>query len=45
MENPADPTVLLSPPGRELLARLAALDAVDEGKSGDLAVAVSLRRE
>jgi hypothetical protein len=45
VENPADPTVLLSPPGRELLARLAALDAVDEGKSGDLAVAVSLRRE
>jgi len=40
-----DPTVLLSPAGQELLARLAALDAVAEGKSGDLAVAVSLRRE
>jgi hypothetical protein len=49
VENPAgvneDPTVLLSPAGEELLARLAALDAVAEGKSGDLAVAVRLRRE
>jgi hypothetical protein len=49
VENPAgvneDPTVLLSPAGRELLARLAAMEALDEGKPGDLAVAVSLRRE
>jgi 16S rRNA C967 or C1407 C5-methylase (RsmB/RsmF family) len=37
-----DPTVLLSPPGRELLARLA--DA-GEGAAADLALAVRLRRE
>jgi hypothetical protein len=34
--------VLLSPPGQEILARLAALD---DGTAGELAVAVSLRRE
>lgn len=39
---PYDPTVLLSQPGQEILARLAALG---EGKPGDLAVAVALRRE
>lgn len=37
-----DPTALLSQPGREILARLAALE---EGRPGDLAVAVALRRE
>jgi SAM-dependent methyltransferase len=37
-----DPTVLLSPPGRELLARLA---EAGEGAAGDLALAVRLRRE
>ncbi|HMD94482.1 MAG TPA: class I SAM-dependent methyltransferase [Trebonia sp.] len=37
-----DPTVLLSPPGQELLARLA--DAGDEA-AGDLALAVRLRRD
>lgn len=37
-----DPTVLLSPPGQELLARLA---AAGNGAAGDLALAVSLRRE
>jgi hypothetical protein len=37
-----DPAVLLSPPGQELLARLA---AVGDGAAGDLALAVSLRRE
>ncbi|MGD0702252.1 MAG: class I SAM-dependent methyltransferase [Trebonia sp.] len=36
----ADPTVLLTPPGQELLARLAA-----EPGSGGLALAVRLRRE
>ncbi len=38
----SDPTVLLSPPGREILDRLAALD---EGTAGELSVAVALRRE
>ena len=37
-----DPTVLLSPPGQELLARLA---AAGEGAAGDLALAVRLRRD
>ena len=37
-----DPTVLLSPRGEELLARLA---AAGDGAAGDLALAVRLRRE
>jgi hypothetical protein len=37
-----DPTVLLSPPGQELLARLA---AAGDGAAGDLALAVRLRRD
>ena len=37
-----DPTVLLSAWGRQLLARLAALD---DGTAGELALAVRLRRE
>ncbi len=37
-----DPTVLLTPPGQEILARLA---AVDDVTAGELAFAVSLRRE
>jgi hypothetical protein len=38
----ADPTVLLTPPGRELLARLA---AESDGAGTSLALAVRLRRE
>jgi THUMP domain-containing protein/RNA cap guanine-N2 methyltransferase len=43
-----DPTVLLSPRGREILARLAAVDAAGAtapAPGGELALATSLRRE
>ncbi len=40
-----DPTILLTPPGRELLSRLAAAGAGQAGESASLALAERLRRE